>query len=301
MCSRLGRCRRSPAADGARASAAAADVRARPGSSAGGRAATSVVARRAPRRSPRRPGSRSAPARRRRPRRAAPRRSSSPGRPANDSAARSGVASAMPCWTTHQLPSGVNRKHVVVELIAVLDGGVVDLGRRAGSPAPAPPDPARDARRRARSLRASCARRHPCRRRRTKPKSCLEAAHRLLDRAAGRGRDAARVPVEAEHAAERLEPERIRQPRQHLARAVVGDHMAEDLAREPDHAPEQPGRRPTAVQRQIRKPDPTFAQPRPSMLARPAPDGVGSTCVSHAGPRTDQTKSAMRGVRLGRR
>ena len=49
----------------------------------------------------------------------------------------------------------------------------------------------------------------------------LQPAQALLQRAAdGRG-DAGAVPVEAQHAAEGLEPERVGQAAEHLARAVL--------------------------------------------------------------------------------
>src|SRR3712207_9045343 len=50
-----------------------------------------------------------------------------------------------------------------------------------------------------------------------------------------------RSPVEAEDAAEGLEPERVGEPAQHLARAVLADHVDDDLARQHRHPAEEPG------------------------------------------------------------
>src|SRR6185436_9263581 len=65
--------------------------------------------------------------------------------------------------------------------------------------------------------------------------------------AAHRRRHAARVPVEPEDAAERLEPERIGETPEDLVRALFGGQVDQDLARQPHHAAEQPGRSFTAV------------------------------------------------------
>ena len=48
------------------------------------------------------------------------------------------------------------------------------------------------------------------------------------------------MPVEAQHAAQGLEPERIREPPQDLVRAELTDNVTDDFAPEPDHAGEQP-------------------------------------------------------------
>src|SRR5207245_1753190 len=60
------------------------------------------------------------------------------------------------------------------------------------------------------------------------------------------------MPVEAEHAAERLEPERIGEAAQHVARAEFAREIDRDLARETDHSPEAPRGRLAAVQRERR-------------------------------------------------
>jgi len=45
----------------------------------------------------------------------------------------------------------------------------------------------------------------------------------FFQRAAGHGRDPGAVPIETEHAAEGLEPPRVRQPPQHFRRTVFLD------------------------------------------------------------------------------
>src|SRR6185295_5642398 len=69
----------------------------------------------------------------------------------------------------------------------------------------------------------------------------------FFHRAADRRRHAARVPVEPEDATERLEPERIGETPEDLVRALFGGQVDQDLARQPHHAAEQPGRSFTAV------------------------------------------------------
>ena len=76
----------------------------------------------------------------------------------------------------------------------------------------------------------------------------LEAAFQRADDAGG---DAGRMPVHPHHRAERLEPERVRQPSQQLVAAIVkNDRLGHDGA-EPRHAVGKPLRNPTAMQRQI--------------------------------------------------
>ena len=82
------------------------------------------------------------------------------------------------------------------------------------------------------------------------PELAIDVLEPFLHRAAHGRRHAARVPVEPEHAAERLKPEWIREPAQHLARAVLAREIDHDLAREAHHAAEQPRRRLAAVQRE---------------------------------------------------
>ena len=59
------------------------------------------------------------------------------------------------------------------------------------------------------------------------------------------------MPVEAEHAAERLEPEGIGQPPQHLLGPAVRHDVRRDLAGQASHAAEQPGRCLASMQREI--------------------------------------------------
>src|SRR5437588_12599126 len=61
------------------------------------------------------------------------------------------------------------------------------------------------------------------------------------------------MPVEAQHAAQGLEPERIREPPQDLVRAELTDNVTGDFAREPDHAGEQPCGRFAGMQRKMRQ------------------------------------------------
>ena len=61
-------------------------------------------------------------------------------------------------------------------------------------------------------------------------------------------RDTARVPIHADHRAERLKPERVGQALEQLGRALLDDDPARDLGRELDHALEQPARSVAAVQ-----------------------------------------------------
>src|SRR5439155_16750272 len=74
------------------------------------------------------------------------------------------------------------------------------------------------------------------------PELAIDAAQSFLHRAADSGGDAARVPVEAEHAAERLKPEGIGESAQHIVRAELAREVDHDLARQSGHAREQPGR-----------------------------------------------------------
>src|SRR5690606_20811380 len=65
-------------------------------------------------------------------------------------------------------------------------------------------------------------------------------------------RDARRVPVHPHHGAERLEPERMREPAKQLVAAVVMDDRLGDHASERGHAGGEPCRNPAAVQRKVR-------------------------------------------------
>jgi hypothetical protein len=63
--------------------------------------------------------------------------------------------------------------------------------------------------------------------------------------------DAGRVPVHSHHRAERLEPERMRQPLQEFVAAVMVDDAGDDRA-ERGHPFAQPLRNPSAMERKIR-------------------------------------------------
>ncbi len=76
----------------------------------------------------------------------------------------------------------------------------------------------------------------------------LEPAFQRADDAGG---DARRMPVHPHHRAERLEPERVRQPTQQLVAAVVKHNRLGHHRAEPRHPVGQPLRNPAAVQRQI--------------------------------------------------
>src|SRR5688572_26612311 len=97
---------------------------------------------------------------------------------------------------------------MVVKLVPVLHGGVVDLRRHAACVyerlriAP-------DALACGGDLAGSLARRCTLAARDEKAELVLRAAQTLFERAAHGGRQPARMPVEAEHAAESLEPVRI--------------------------------------------------------------------------------------------
>src|SRR5437868_2723930 len=60
------------------------------------------------------------------------------------------------------------------------------------------------------------------------------------------------MPVEAEDAAESLEPVRVGEPAQDLFRPEFADHKEDDLARQADHPLEEPSRRLTAVEWEMR-------------------------------------------------
>src|ERR671930_1798472 len=99
-------------------------------------------------------------------------------------------------------------ERVMIELITVLDGGAVDFGRHParvderGAVAPRMLADLGDLRRRSprrAPLAAGC----------KETELAVDAAQSLLHRAADGRCHSARVPIEAEHAAERLKPEGI--------------------------------------------------------------------------------------------
>jgi hypothetical protein len=152
-------------------------------------------------------------------------------------------------------PAAGRREHeaVVIELVAVLQRGVVDLGGELAG-ADQRCRLAREGLAGGGDLGGRFARDSTLAAGDVEAEIRLAAAHRLLERAAGRGGDAARVPVEAQDASQRLEPERVGEAAQHLVAAVLGHQVAKNLAREQHHAGEQPGRRAAAVQGQLGEP-----------------------------------------------
>src|SRR4051812_10465810 len=152
----------------------------------------------------------------------------------------------------HHAPvaGGSEDERVVIELVAVLYRGVVDLRR----------DAARVHERRrivpealagGGDLGRRLARGGAFASRHVDAELALGAAQPFLQRAANRGRQAARVPVEAEHAAERLEPVGIGEAAEHFLAAEFTGEEQHDLARERHHALEQPWRRMAAVERKL--------------------------------------------------
>ena len=84
-----------------------------------------------------------------------------------------------------------------------------------------------------------------------KPEVRLHALDAFFEGAAEGGGDAAGMPVEAQHAAEGLEPVGVGEAAQHLLGAVLGDDGDGDLTGELDHALEEPARGFAVVQGQV--------------------------------------------------
>jgi hypothetical protein len=72
-----------------------------------------------------------------------------------------------------------------------------------------------------------------------------------FQRANDTGGDSRRVPVHPHDRAERLEPERMRQPAQQLLATIFVDDSLADHGAELGHALAEPGRNPSAMQRQV--------------------------------------------------
>ncbi len=148
-------------------------------------------------------------------------------------------------------PVGGEEEVVVVDLVAVLHGGGVDPGAHPGraDEALAPGDgqplgavgdlPGRPAARR------------PLAAGHDEAQVVAVPARGLLHGAPGDGGQARAVPVEAQHAAEGLEPPRVGEAAEHLPGPVLLDHRHRDGAREAGHPVEEPARGPAAVQRQL--------------------------------------------------
>ena len=71
------------------------------------------------------------------------------------------------------------------------------------------------------------------------PQLPLDRRQAALERSQHAGGDPRAVPVHAHHAAERLEPERVRQPPQHFVTPVVQHQRLDEDAPEPRHARRQ--------------------------------------------------------------
>ena len=167
---------------------------------------------------------------------------------ASDSGAPSKCASFIPCWTTAQSPDAGEQKDVVIRADSRPGRQRCPPWRRCGSRGRGGLDRGQALR----THRAICAgtllaTRRPCPPRQTDP-TRARVAQRLLDGAADGRRHAARMPVEPEHAAKCLKPERIGHPPEDFARAVFLDDVGEDFAGEEHHPGEQPGGRLAAVQ-----------------------------------------------------
>ena len=139
---------------------------------------------------------------------------------------------------------------VMIELIPVLHRGAVDLRRHAAGIHERPVVDRQPLARRA-DFSRRLARRGPLPAAGVKLQILFETADPFLHRSSDSGGDTARVPVEPEHASERLKPERIRQPPQHLLGPVLGNDVRGDLARQFHHAREEPRRCLPPVQREL--------------------------------------------------
>ena len=137
-----------------------------------------------------------------------------------------------------------------VELEPVLHRGAVDLGDQ-----PAGRGQRRAVEADALADRDSSSRRPP--RMLAAPAADMEAEFALkrrepaLEGAEHARGDAGGMPVHPHHRAERLEPERMREPAQELVAAVVMHDRLADHRAEPRHAVAEPFRHVAAVQRQV--------------------------------------------------
>src|SRR3954453_5936025 len=83
------------------------------------------------------------------------------------------------------------------------------------------------------------------------PELVLQRAEPALQRADHAGGDAGRMPVHPHHRAERLKPERLRQPPQEFVTAVVMDHGLGDDGPERGHARRKPWRHASAMEGEV--------------------------------------------------
>ena len=139
---------------------------------------------------------------------------------------------------------------VQVKIEAVLHGGAVHLGD----------EPARACERRAVDAGALADRDQLLRRLARMPPAPaahmdaelgLQRREAALERAEHARRDAGGMPVHSHHGAERLKPERMREPAQQFVAPVVMHDRLRDHGAEPRHALAQPGRHAPAMQRQV--------------------------------------------------
>ncbi len=146
--------------------------------------------------------------------------------------------------------SAIEEEGVVVDLVTVLNGGAIDLGRRAAcrderiGTAARPLAPGGDLVRRAPGGGALPAGDE-------EPQSLFAAPETFLDRSARRRRESAGVPIEAEDATERLEPVRIAEAPEEAVRSLLENDELGHLCCELGHSHEQPTRRVSGVQRKI--------------------------------------------------
>ena len=166
------------------------------------------------------------------------------------------VAARLPLVAVHALlhdgPLAVvgDEEAVQVEIEAVLHGGAVDLGDQpAGARQPgaveadALAEQPQFVRRLARMLAAAAAD--------MDAEFVLQRPEPALQRADHAGRDAGGVPVHAHHGAERLKPERMRQPLQEFVAAVMMHDRLRDDGAERGHARRQPRRHASAMERKV--------------------------------------------------
>ena len=149
----------------------------------------------------------------------------------------------------HDRPLAVvgDEEAVQIKVEAVLDGGAVDLGDEAAGArqlgaveADAFAEQTQFVRRLARMLAAAAAD--------VDAEFVRRGAQAALQGADDAGGDAGRMPVHAHDGAERLEPERMRQPLQEFVAAVMVDDRLGDDGAERRHARRQPRRNASAVQ-----------------------------------------------------
>lgn len=166
------------------------------------------------------------------------------------------IASRLPLVAVHALlhhrPFAVGRHEeaVQVKVETVLDRGAVDLGHQAAGArqlcaveADAVGELQQLVRRLARVLTSAATD--------INSELVLKRSEPALQCADHGGGDAGRVPVHSHHCAERLEPERMRQPlEERIAAVMMHDRLGDDRSQR-RHATCQPRRNPAGVKREI--------------------------------------------------